>query len=92
MKILISHAAFFHVKGCLLSANCAVFIASLGQAPQDTWFKIIPALKARLTEPGFRRFVLRMLRISGALRQAHLSRAPLALDGSDAPRWFCDEL
>jgi hypothetical protein len=80
LKILISHAALFHIKGCLLSANGAVFIASLGQAPQDAWSKKIPALKARLTESRFQRFVAHVIRMPGALPQANLRKAPLALE------------
>lgn len=69
--------------GCWLSANGAVFIASLGQTPQDTWFKKILALKARPTEPEprFQRFMYPMLRIPGALPQAHRRRALLPLEG-----------
>ena len=81
LKILISHTAFFPPMGYWLSANGAVFIASLGQTPQDAWFKKIQALKARPTEPRFQRFMYSMLRIPGALPQAHLRRAPLALEG-----------
>lgn len=80
LKILISHAVLFPLKGCLLSANGAVFIASLGQVPQDRWCKKISALKTRLSEPRFQRFVSHMIRIPRALPQAHLRRAPLALD------------
>jgi hypothetical protein len=78
LKILISYAALFRFKSCLLSANGAGFIASLGQAPQNTWPNKILALKARLSESRFQRFVTHMIRMPGALRQANLRRAPLA--------------
>jgi NADH-quinone oxidoreductase subunit M len=62
-----------------VSANGAEFIASLGQAPQDPWNKKTSALKARLTESRLQRSYW-YDRIPGALPQAHMTKAPLALD------------
>jgi hypothetical protein len=62
-----------------VSANGAEFIASLGQAPQDPWNKKTSALKARLIESRLQRSYW-YDRIPGALPQAHMTKAPLALD------------
>jgi NADH:ubiquinone oxidoreductase subunit 5 (subunit L)/multisubunit Na+/H+ antiporter MnhA subunit len=66
----------------VVSANGAEFIASLGQAPQDPWNKKTSALKARLTESRLQC----SYRIPGALPQAHMTKAPLALDRYGAVR------
>jgi hypothetical protein len=65
-----------------VSAKGASFIASLGQAPRDAWTKKTPALKVRLTESRFQRFVTDVIRIPGPLPQAHMKKAPLAQIGS----------
>jgi len=49
----------------MFSANGAAFIASLGQAPQDVWTKKTPALKARLIELHFQRFLTDMTQFLG---------------------------
>ena len=66
-----------------LSANGAEFIASLGQAPQDPWNKKTSALKARLIESRLQHSYW-YDRIPGALPQAHMTEAPLALDSHGA--------
>ena len=68
-----------------VSANGAEFIASLGQAPQDPWNKKTSALKARLIESRLQRSYW-YDRIPGALPQAHMTKAPLALDRYGAVR------
>jgi hypothetical protein len=62
-----------------VSAKGAEFIANLGQPRQDQWNKKTPALKARLTESRLQRLYW-YDRIPGALPQAHLRKAPLALN------------
>ena len=62
-----------------VSANGAEFIASVGQAPQDPWNKKTSALKARPIESHLQRSYW-YDRIPGALPQAHMTKAPLALD------------
>jgi hypothetical protein len=54
-----------------VSANGALFIASLGQAPQDAWPKNTPALKVRLAESRFQRLVTDVIRIPVAMLQAN---------------------
>jgi hypothetical protein len=66
-----------------VSANGAEFITSLGQAPQDPWNKKTSALKARLIESRLQRSYW-YDRIPGALPQAHMTKAPLALDSHGA--------
>ena len=68
-----------------VSANGAEFIASVGQAPQDPWNKKTSALKARLIESRLQRSYW-YDRIPGALSQAHMTKAPLALDTQGAVR------
>jgi NADH-quinone oxidoreductase subunit M len=68
-----------------VSANGAEFIASVGQAPQDPWNKKTSALKARLIESHLQRSYW-YDRIPGALPQAHMTKAPLALDTQGAVR------
>ena len=68
-----------------VSANGAEFIASLGQAPQDPWNKKTSALKARLIGSHLQRSYW-CDRIPGALPQAHMTKAPLALDRYGAVR------
>ena len=67
-----------HSHGAV-SANGAEFIASLGQAPQDPWNKKMSALKARLVESRLQRSYW-YDRIPGALPQARMTKAPLAVD------------
>jgi NADH:ubiquinone oxidoreductase subunit 5 (subunit L)/multisubunit Na+/H+ antiporter MnhA subunit len=62
-----------------VSANGAEFIASLGQAPQGPWNQKTSALKARLIESRPQRSYW-YDGIPGALPQAHMTKAPLALD------------
>jgi NADH:ubiquinone oxidoreductase subunit 5 (subunit L)/multisubunit Na+/H+ antiporter MnhA subunit len=62
-----------------VSANGANSIASRGQAPQDPWHKKTSALKARLIESRLQRSYW-YDRIPGALPQAYMTKAPLALD------------
>ena len=64
---------------CAVNANGAEFIASLGQAPQDPWNQKTSALKARLVESRLQRSYW-YDGIPGALPQAHMTKAPLALD------------
>ena len=66
-----------------VSANGAEF--SLGQAPQDPRNNKTSALKARLIESRLQRWYW-YDRIPGALPQAHMTRAPLALERYDAVR------
>jgi hypothetical protein len=73
-----SHTAPCRLCRRNVSAKGASFIASLGQAPQDSWTKKTPALKVRLVESRFRRFVTDVIRIPGALLQADVRKAPLA--------------
>ena len=68
-----------------LSANGAEFIASLGQTPQDPLNNKASALKARLIESRLQRRHW-YDRIPGAMPQAHMTKAPLALDSDSAPR------
>ena len=63
------------------SANGAEFIASLGQTPQDPGSKKMSALKARLIESRLQRWYW-FDQIPGALPQARMTKAPLALDRS----------
>ena len=74
-----SPTALLRLCGSNVSAKGASFIASLGQAPQDVWTKKTPALKVRLAESRFQRLVTDVIRIPGALPQAYVRRAPLAL-------------
>ena len=74
-----SHIALFRFCRSNVSAKGASFIASLGQAAQDIWTKRTPALKVRLAESRFQRFVIDVIRIPGTLPQAYVRRAPLAL-------------
>jgi len=62
-----------------VSANGAEFIASLGQAPQDPRNQKTSALTARLVESRLQRSYW-YDGIPGALPQAHMTKAPLALD------------
>ena len=68
-----------------VSANGADFIASLGQAPQDPRDKKTSALKARLIESRLQRSYW-FDQIPGALSQAHMTKAPLALERYGAVR------
>ena len=54
-------------------------ILSLGQAPQDPENKKKSALKAPLIDTRFQRLVAGGIRIPGALPQAYLRKAPMAL-------------
>jgi hypothetical protein len=71
--------AVFRLSLRNVSAKGASFITSLGQTPQDAWTKKTPALKVRLAESRFQRFVTDVIRIPGALPQADVRKAPLAL-------------
>ncbi len=62
-----------------VSAKDAEFNSSLGQAPQDPRNKKTSALKARLIESRLQRLYW-YDRIPGALPQAHMTEAPLALE------------
>jgi hypothetical protein len=73
-----SHTAPFRLCRCNVSAKGASFIASLGQSPQVSWTKKTPALKVRLVESRFQRFVPDVIRIPRALPQADVRKAPLA--------------
>jgi hypothetical protein len=77
-----SPTAFFRLCPSNVSAKGASFIVSLGHAPQDVWTKKTPELKVRLTESRFQRFVTDVIQIPGALPQAYVRRAPLALNRS----------
>ncbi len=68
-----------------VSANGAEFIASLGQAPQDPRNNKAAALKAQLTESRLQRSYW-SAQIPGALPQAYMTEAPLALDRNGAVR------
>jgi NADH:ubiquinone oxidoreductase subunit 5 (subunit L)/multisubunit Na+/H+ antiporter MnhA subunit len=68
-----------------VSANGAEFIASLGQTPQDPWNKKTSALKTRLIESRLQRSYW-FDQIPEALPQAHMTKAPLALDRYGAVR------
>jgi hypothetical protein len=61
-----SPTALFRLCRSNVSAKGASFIVSLGQAPQDVWTKKTPALKVRLAESRFQRFVTDVIRIPGA--------------------------
>ena len=62
-----------------VSPNGAEFIASLGQAPQGPWNQKTSALNARLIESRIQRSYW-FDQIPEALPQAHMTKAPLALD------------
>jgi hypothetical protein len=68
-----------------VSANGAEFIASLGQAPQDPRNKKTSTLKARLIESRLQRSYW-FDQIPGTLPQAHMTKAPLALERYGAVR------
>ena len=75
-----SSNALFRVCRGNASAKGASLIASLGPAPQDAWTKKnASALKVRLVESRFQRFVTDLIRIPGALPRADVRRSPLAL-------------
>ncbi len=63
----------------VFSAKGVVFILSLGQAPQDPENKKKSALKAPLIDTRFQRLVAGVIRIPGALPQAYVRKAPMAL-------------
>jgi hypothetical protein len=70
-----SPTALFHLCRSNVSAKGASLVVSLGHAPQDVWTKKTPALKVRLTESRFQRFVTDVIQIPGALPQAYVRKS-----------------
>jgi hypothetical protein len=60
-------------------------ILSLGQAPQDPENKKKLALKVPLIDTRFQRLVVGVIRIPGALLQAYVRKAPVALKSQCLP-------